>query len=99
MPKKRPNLLSDVARCLTSGEYFDTFHSTTRLALRGITRADIEHVLRSGWHERSKDSFDVAHAEWNYAIRGVTIDDRRLRVIVSFDEEVLVIVTAIDLDR
>ena len=45
-----------------------------------------------------KDDFDEVYADWNYAIRGDTIDERRLRAVVTFPDDML-LVTVIDLDR
>lgn len=56
------------------------------------------YVIRHGYHEKRKDSFSEEYQGWNYAIRGKTIDRRSLRVVVSFDESGMLIITAIDLD-
>jgi hypothetical protein len=62
---------------------------------RGITFQDIIHALKNGRHEKSKDIFDAAFQAWNYAMRGPAVDQNELRVIVSFDEELdLLIITA-----
>ncbi len=66
---------------------------------RFISRQEIVYVLESGRHEASRDRFDLLHQEWNYALRGKTVDGRELRVIVSFEKGELVIITAIDLDN
>ncbi len=42
---------------------------------------------------------DERHEAWCYAIRGKTVDKRELRVVVSFDENYLLIITAIGLER
>jgi len=53
---------------------------------------------KSGWHEKRKDAYSEVFKSWNYAIRGKTIDERELRVVVSFDEDGLLIITVIDLE-
>ena len=68
-----------------------------RQVQREISRIEILHVLRNGFHEPKKDKFDVSYGCWNYAIRGRTIDKRELRIIVSFDKNNMLIITAIDL--
>lgn len=55
------------------------------------------YVLRRGWHEKRKDVFDAHYLAWNYAIRGKTADGRQLRVVVSFENKDLLIITAIAL--
>ncbi len=86
-PKKIENLLERIRKCIDSGAYRDTFHAVTRKAERNISLPEIVHVLRTGRHEKNKDHFEEAFNSWNYAIRGRTIDEAELRVIVSFDEE------------
>ena len=60
----------------------------------------IIHVLNTGRHEKSKDSFDENYNAWNYAIRGETLEGNELRVIASFDSESgLLIITAFYLEK
>lgn len=67
---------------------------------REITILEVRLVVDSGYHEKSKGEFKAEWQAWNYANRGRTIDRRKLRVAVSFDEEdVLLIITGIDLNR
>lgn len=97
-PPKKTNLLGTVHHCLDENRYHYTRHVLERQRERGIIRPEILYVLRGGFHESRKDFFDESFQAWNYAIRGKTVDLRDLRVIVSFDENYLLIVTAIDLD-
>lgn len=93
-----PDVISNVRKCIASGDFLDTRHSTDRENERNITRSEIVCVLKNGWHERSKDEYKERYKAWNYAIRGKTVDRRMLRVIVSFDENGMLIITAIDSD-
>ncbi|MBI2646667.1 MAG: DUF4258 domain-containing protein [Deltaproteobacteria bacterium] len=70
---------------------------TERQSERSITRMEILYVLRAGFHEKKKDKFDQAYGCWNYAIHGKTMDKRELRIIISFDKNNMLIITAIDL--
>lgn len=97
-PAKIPELLNKVQDCIEKGEYLDTVHASIRQGERAITRPEILYVLKNGWHEKSKDEYQQRYEAWNYAIRGKTIDKRELRVVVSFDENGMLIITAIDLD-
>ncbi len=97
---KRPklqNLLDAVRSSVDSGHYFDTRHATDRQAERSISRTEILYVLKNGRHEKSKDQYQERYQAWNYAIRGRTIDKRDVRIIVSFDENNMLIITAIEL--
>jgi hypothetical protein len=91
-------LMDRISSCLDAGRYLDTRHSIERQREREITRVEVIYVLRHGFHERKKDKFEALHQAWNYAIRGKTVDGRDLRVIVSFDDSDMLIITAIDLE-
>ena len=94
---KIQNLLDRVRLCIEGGHYVDTRHVTDRQSERNITRLEILYVLRNGRHERRKDRYYENYQTWNYAIRGRTVDKRDLRVIVSFDVNTMLIITAIEL--
>ncbi|PKL79085.1 MAG: hypothetical protein CVV27_02370 [Candidatus Melainabacteria bacterium HGW-Melainabacteria-1] len=97
-PAKEPNLMQKIRVALASGDYLDTVHASERQAERNITAPEYEYVLKHGWHEASKDRLDESYDAWNYAIRGRTLEQRELRVIVSFDPAGLLIITVIDLE-
>lgn len=76
--------------------YLETEHAKTRMIQRGIDRQQIRHVLLSGWHEESRDRCDDATGRWSYSIRGFTLCERELRVVVALERAVIV-VTAMEL--
>ena len=99
-PRKMDHPLEAIRSCIRSGWYRETAHALQRQTERKITLTEILHVLDTGRHEKSKDSFDEAYRSWNYAIRGWTVDRQDLRVIVSFDvERGLLIITAFYLEK
>ena len=94
-PRKLDELLTIVRRCVETGRYRETVHAQYRQAQRKIILPDILKVLLTGRHEKSRDKYDETYQAWNYAIRGQTVDDDDMRVILSFDEERdLLIITA-----
>lgn len=97
-PDKESDLLNKIKKALLSGKYQETEHAKQRAKERGIIGADSEYVLKTGSHEPSKDKFDEIYSEWNYAIRGKTLDKRELRIIVTFDEDGLLLISVIDLN-
>lgn len=97
-PPKICNLLEAIRKCIKEGRYRDTRHAFQRQVKRDITRSEVLHVLRTGFHEARKDKFDTAHEAWNYSIRGKTVDGKGMRVVVSFDENMMLIITAISLE-
>lgn len=98
-PKKLLDLLTVVRTCIEDGRYLDTRHATERQIERQINRPEILYVLKNGHHEKAKDKFDEAYSAWNYAVRGKTVDRRELRIIVSFDTNGMLIITAIELKK
>ena len=91
------NLLVAVKSCIESGRYFDTRHATDRQSERSISRTEILYVLKYGRHEKSKDQYNEKYLAWNYAVRGRTLDRRDFRIIISFDNNNMLIITAIEL--
>jgi hypothetical protein len=96
---KISNLLKIVKKKAEDGEFILMPHAVERRFQRSISIDDIVKVLSTGWHEAKKDEFRQEYAVWNYSIRGVTIDKRNLRVVVSFDENNLLVVTVIRLQK
>jgi len=99
-PDKIPNLLDAIREAIEDGRLREAFHAVERKAERRITRQEYQHVLRNGYHEKKKDEFKPEYNAWSYAVRGKTLDERDLRVVVSFelddDQELLLIVTVIE---
>jgi hypothetical protein len=61
---------------------------------------EVKHAVVAGYREKSKDEHKREYDAWNCAIRGRTVDGRRLRVVISFEEETsMLIITAVDLGR
>ena len=87
-----------ISACIQTGKYLDTRHASDRKNERHISRPELIYVLKNGYHEKKKDRFETLYHSWNYSINGKTLDKRNLRIIVSFDEASLLIITAIDLD-
>ena len=84
---------------MSQGNYIYTGHAQERLAEREVTRQEVKQVIQSGHHEKSKDQFDEIYDEWSYSIKGKTIDLKALRVVISFDEGDMLIITVIDLNK
>ena len=94
---KIQNLAEIVLDCIRRGNYYDTRHVVSRQAVRNINRMEVLYILKNGRHEKRKDQYQERYKAWNYAIRGRTLDKRELRVVVSFDENNMLIITAIEL--
>jgi len=88
-----------ISKALDSGKYRDVVHAQVRQQERQITRPEYTYVLRNGFHEARKDEYRPEYNAWNYAIRGRTVDRRDLRVVVSFDEDGMLIITTIEVGK
>jgi len=101
MPNKSklPDLLLKLNAAVSKGRLRFSHHARERMLERDLIRLDVETVLKNGFHEKRKDKFDEEFESWNYAVRGITIDNRSLRIIVSFEQPNFIVVTAIDLER
>lgn len=94
-PEKIPSVLKRVRDCIETGRYRETAHASYRKYQRKIVLPDILDVLYNGRHEKRKDQYDEEHGAWNYAVRGKTVIDDDMQVIVSFDKvRDLIIITA-----
>ena len=96
---KIKNLMDVVGQRAKAGEFILLPHAISRKSQREISVADITRTLLTGWHESSKDEYKAEYAAWNYAIRGKTIDERKLRIVVSFDENQMLVITVIKITR
>ncbi len=94
---KIKDMLFRVRRCVESANYIYTQHARNRMIERSINRDDVIEVLLNGYHEKAKDTFDFVYCCWNYAIRGKADEVRNIRVVVSFDNAGLLVITVIDL--
>ena len=99
MHPKIKNLMTLIKRKAKKGEFIILPHALERKHQRGISVNDIIYVLMNGWHESKKDEYRKDLSTWNYAIKGKTIDKEDMRVIVSFDEDNMLIITVIKLTR
>ena len=93
--QKRPPKLADVLElvrmAVEAGNFLDTVHASVRQQQRAITRPEYLYILKNGFHEKAKDTYEPIYLTWKYAIRGKTVDKRDLRVIVTFKDSLLII--------
>ena len=96
---KLSDLLSKLHTAVERGFLRFSNHALERMVERGILRLEVEYVLKSGHHEKRKDSFDEEFDSWNYAIKGKTQDGRSLRIVISFEKPNFLVITTIGLER
>jgi len=92
-PAQLKDLLKKIHNCIEEERYIQTKHAIQRGSEREIELPDVLYVLKSGQHEKNKTTFDEGFTSWKYAIRGKTLSDLDIRVIVAFDETGMLIIT------
>lgn len=92
------DLLRRVAQATATGQYRILPHARQRCSERDVSAADIEAALENGRHVPRRDRFDDKHGDWSYCFEGRSVDDGSLRVVIAFEDWMLV-VTVVLLDR
>lgn len=99
---KRVNKIEDVItlakNLMSKGAYVISNHAKLRQGERCFTIGDIKNIINTGYHEKKKDEYKEEHADWNYAIRGKTLDDEQARICIAFDENCFIVITVIRLE-
>lgn len=97
--KKIENVVALAKNLIQKGAYVISKHAKFRQGERSLTIGDVKNIIYTGCHEKKKDEYKIEYADWNYAIRGKTLDDEQARVCIAFIEELhLVVVTVIRLE-
>lgn len=102
--KKRPDKVQNVSelalKLMEKGAYVISNHAYVRKNQRRLSVGDIQNVLETGYHEKRKDEYKEEFADWNYAIKGKTLDNEFARVCIAFVQEInMIVVTVIRLER
>ncbi len=93
----RSELVTRVAEAIASGRYRVLPHARRRCTERDVAAADIECALGSGHPVPRRDRYDSRAGDWGYCFEGRTVDEDALRVVVAFEDWMLV-VTVVRLD-
>lgn len=96
-PPKLQEVLELARNCIERGRYIPTFHAECRQFERDVTLADALHVIKTGYRELKHDQYKEEWCAWNYAIRGISLQSEPVRVIISFDDDDMLIITVINL--
>ena len=84
-------LKREILKHLQSERFVFTKHAIEEQENDGIYYQDTLQVLRNGIHEKEKTGFDNKYQVWKYAIRGMTEDSKIVRVIISFNKNMMII--------
>ena len=92
-PPQLTELFPKIRNCIEKEQYRETRHARDRKVERDIGLSDVLYVLKNGYHEKQKTSFDENFHVWKYAVRGKTLEDFDIRIIIAFDEDGMLIIT------
>lgn len=85
-------------------EYIFLSHAKKRQVNRNITDIDVLDILenkkgRQRKRNKQKDTYTDGFEDWNYCIEGVDLNNKKIRVIVSFDSTFMLVITVIRLEK
>jgi len=83
---------------IAKGDYFFSKHARQRQKDRIITDLEALNILegrdgRKRRRNKSKDKFEAGREDWNYCIEGINLDNEKIRIIISFAEGQVPIIT------
>lgn len=97
--EKIQNVAALAKSLMDKGAYVISNHAKLRQSERCFTIGDIKNIISTGYHEKKKDEYKDEFDDWNYAIRGKTLEDEQARVCIAFVEaSQFVIITVIRLE-
>lgn len=97
--KKIENVAALAKNLMQKGAYVISKHANLRQGERCFTIGDLKNIINTGYHEKKKDEYKDEYADWNYAIRGETLDDEQARICIAFIEDShFIVITIIRLE-
>lgn len=80
------------------GDYIFKKHARQRQKDRTISDLEVLDILegktkRNRHRNKSKDKYENGHKDWNYCIEGKNVDEKGIRIIISFEDELIPIIT------
>ena len=101
--KSDGELFELISEHIEYGNYIFLKHAKQRLEERAILDIEVLDILegkpgRKTKRNKSKDKHEEGRHDWNYCIEGASLDGEKIRVIVSFDEDLMPIITVVRLD-
>ncbi|MCX7124933.1 MAG: DUF4258 domain-containing protein [Gammaproteobacteria bacterium] len=106
MEAKRKNnreLFQSLSVKIAEGDYFFTNHAKQRLKERELLEFEILDILigkrgKKRRRNKGKENYTPGNQDWNYCIEGIDVSERKIRIIFSFSEENIAIITAIKIN-
>ena len=99
--KKNDKELWDlIAEKISNSDYVFALHAKDRQKTRNVTDIDVLDILenkenRKRKRNKRKDIYIKGYQDWNYCIEGLDLDENNIRIIVSFNDELMMVVTVV----
>ena len=89
---------------IKSGKYIFLKHAKIRQQERQILDIEVLDILegKKGRNRRRnhiKDQYTIGYQDWNYCIEGTDLDENSIRIIISFMNDLVPIITVIRIDN
>lgn len=105
-PKKKTDkeLWELIPQKIVKCEYIISKHARTRQKDRNILDVDVLDILenkpgRKRKRNKSKDIYTNGYEDWNYCIEGCDLEGEKIRLVISFDEKLMLVITVIRLNN
>lgn len=98
-PKKTDEeLFGLLDKKVACGEYVFKKHARMRQKDRSINDLDVLNILEGKQQykrrrNKSKDKYEEGYNDWNYCIEGSNLDEKKIRIIISFEDGLIPIIT------
>ena len=84
--------LKRIKKNLTNGKTYPTKHFRERLTERKISMQDANYVLKRG-NITDEPELDIKTHHWKYKVRGKTVDNEQVSVVVALSDDSSILVT------
>ncbi|HAT8814794.1 DUF4258 domain-containing protein [Legionella pneumophila] len=110
-PSKKTDqeLFALIEQKIKERNYLFVKHAKERQQQRNISELDVLNILegKSGYdrkRNKSKDSYESNYIhekpqDWKYCIEGKDIDEKKVRIILTFTDDLMPIITVINLSE
>ena len=99
-PKKKTDkeLFGLLDEKIAARDYVFKKHARQRQKDRSISDLEVLDILegkakRDRHRNKTKDKYEQGKNDWNYCVEGQNLDKKKIRVIISFEEDMIPIIT------
>jgi hypothetical protein len=102
LPRKKSDseILSLLDEKIRAEEYFFTEHAKSQCKKRDLLELEVLDILEGKIGSKrkrnaNKDLYEKARRDWNHCIEGINPDNQKIRIVFTFFEEMVPIITVI----